>query len=75
VRDHVAARYFDKAGTQDGGAFTAGVVMHQMFDECAYTSRLPHDYLEALAQSDYHCSPAAAKNPPDRKCTSSCSAT
>jgi len=27
-----SARYWDKAGTRDGGAFTAGVLMHQMKD-------------------------------------------
>jgi predicted phage terminase large subunit-like protein len=41
-------RYWDKAGTQDGGAYTAGVLMHRMTDDTYIVEDIRHGQWGAL---------------------------
>lgn len=43
-----SVRYWDKAGTQDGGAYTAGVLMHLMADETFLVEDVRHGQWGAL---------------------------
>jgi predicted phage terminase large subunit-like protein len=43
-----SVRYWDKAGTQDGGAFTAGVLMHKMKTGRHIVSDVAHGQWDAL---------------------------
>ena len=47
-----SVRYWDKAGTEGGGAYTAGVLMHEMADETFVVEDVRHGQWQARERED-----------------------